>query len=60
MCIIFALFSLPSCVYIGVQGKVGTESQHRPVCTSGSAKENKKCREELEILTESIEQQKLN
>ena len=59
--IIFALISLPSCVYIGVQGKIGSsETQHKSACTHGSEKANKKCREELDLLADSIERRKLN
>ena len=59
--IVLALISIPSLVYIGVQGKIGgTDTQHKSACTSGSKKENKKCREELEVLADSIERPKLN
>lgn len=59
--IVLALITLPSCVYIGVQGKIGgTETQQKSACTSGSKKENKKCREELEALADSITRPKIN
>jgi hypothetical protein len=58
--IITVLVCLPSCVYIGIQGQIKSETQHTSGCTSGSKKENKTCMEKLKILNESIERQKSN
>jgi hypothetical protein len=48
-------FLLSSCVYYGTSHKIGNDRQSP--CSSGSAKQNKECRGELDKLNESIDKQ---
>jgi len=52
ICPILCLVLLSSCVHYGVQRDFG--GSKNSVCTSGSSKENQRCKKELKVLNESI------
>ena len=52
---LLCLFLLSSCVYYGTSRDVDFGDKAQSSCTSGTTKENKKCRAELRQLNKSIE-----
>ena len=51
-CLLFSLL-LPSCVYYGTSYEI--DNSAKSACSKGTAKENKKCRAELNKLKELLE-----
>ena len=55
ICSLLCVFLLSSCVYYGISHEIGNDP--KSPCSSGSTKENKKCRAEIKKLNESIDNQ---
>lgn len=55
---LFYVLCPPSCIYIGVKGKISSDTQHKSSCINDSEVENKKCREVRKRLNSAIEKHK--
>ena len=53
ICSLLCLFFLSSCVHYSITHEL--DNDPKSSCSSGSAKENKKCRAEIKKINESIE-----
>jgi hypothetical protein len=53
ICSLLYVFLLSSCVHYSTTHEIGNDPKSS--CSSGSAKENKKCRAEIKKVNESIE-----